>query len=281
MIGYLVPPFVGGRLLKIRLAYFYHIGHYINGLMFLRVDTPFAQRGTIVYPALECLRLLTTEEYSTKIVPRIRDAAVSLLPLVEKIASGSATTQEIEQLPLYVQATTVTINEELERIYAYQMSGKGNFSIDSLVNGASQGYPANVLSHLDDFVASEIDDAGLCLACGLYTACGFHIFRSVEIVIKGYVHAATGNLPPVNRRSWGEYISQLTNAGASSDVIDVLKILKTKRNPLMHPQDTLDESDAIDVFCLCQSVTSSLVRDIERRQLEQKFKASLVLLPTI
>jgi hypothetical protein len=77
-----------------------------------------------------------------------------------------------------------------------------------------------------------------CLAFELPTSSGFHILRAVEIGIKGYLHAKAGSLPKMNQRNWGEYIRQLELASADSDLIDVLKVLKTKRNPLMHPQDS-------------------------------------------
>jgi len=88
-------------------------------------------------------------------------------------------------------------------------------------------------------------------------------------------------LPPIKNRNWGEYILQLGNAGAHTDVTDMLKILKTKRNPLVHPQDNLDVDDGIGLLCICQSAIETLIADIRRRSLEIKFKESLEVISTL
>lgn len=266
---------------RISLSYFYHLGHYINGLALLRRDTPEEQRGTIIFPALMAVKELAGMKDEEGALLRLRDAATFLLPHVEKLATGQSSLEEVELIPMLAMSATVTINEELERVFAYRLTDKGNLSVAHLVNGAAGGYPASVRKHLNQAILDEIDDAGVCLACALNTACGFHILRSVEIAVKGYVHAATGALPAVNQRNWGEYIRVLQGAGAGTDLIDLLRILKTKRNPLMHPQDSLQEDEAIDLFCICQSVTGALVKEVAKRSLDAQFVASLALLATI
>jgi hypothetical protein len=82
-------------------------------------------------------------------------------------------------------------------------------------------------------------------------------------------------LPPIQRRNWGKYIEELERVGASSKVIDLLKILKARRNPLMHPQDSLEVEEAIGLIAICQSVTETLISDIQRRGLDSKFSAAL------
>jgi hypothetical protein len=73
----------------------------------------------------------------------------------------------------------------------------------------------------------------------------------------------------------GEYITRLTKANAHADLIDVLRVLKAKRNPLMHPTDNLDVDEAISLLCVCQSVLDDLIDDVRRRTLEIKFKEAL------
>jgi hypothetical protein len=128
---------------------------------------------------------------------------------------------------------------------------------------------------LDDTVKREIDEAGRCLAFSLATAAGFHILRSVEMIAKGYLFAASGRLPPIARRNWGEYVVQLDKVGASSEVIDLLKILKARRNPLMHPQHRLEVEEAIGLVAICQSATETLISDILSKGLDLKFSSAL------
>lgn len=158
---------------------------------------------------------------------------------------------------------------------------KGNLSVRRLVEGASQGYPQSTLEMIDKFVTGEINQASKCLAFELPTACGFHILRAVETCIKAYLHAATGALPPMTNRNWGEYIQRLQQAGAHADVIDVLRVLKTKRNPLMHPTDNLDVDMAISLLCLCQAGIEAVISDVHRHNLEIQFMESLAAMPTL
>lgn len=268
-------------MVPISIAYFYNFGHYINAVLLLRLDTPVDQRGPILFPALNAIQTFIADQTAQHLLPRAMELAKVIHPVISTWANQKGIPHELPILHAHIQAFSMALAEELQRGHYYRLIDKGNLSIDHLVEGASKGYPSSVVTLLDDHIKREINEASRCLACSLSTASGFHILRSVEIAIKAYVHAATGSLPPINRRNWGEYIELLKNAGASSDVIDVLRILKTKRNPLMHPRDTLDEPEAIDILCLCQTVTGALVKDIASRNLEVKFSASLALLPTI
>ena len=173
------------------------------------------------------------------------------------------------------------LSEELRQLPAYIVTEKGNLSHIKLVDGASKGYSTETVGLLDDFIRFEIDESGRCLGFGLFTACGYHILRAVEVAIKGYIVAATGQLPKLNRRNWSVYIEQLEIAGASSNLTDLIKILKTKRNPLMHPQETLKEKDAIGLFSICQTVIEELVNEVYDKHLNTKFKEALIILPTL
>jgi hypothetical protein len=125
---------------------------------------------------------------------------------------------------------------------------------------------------LDAKTLKEIDEAGRCLACTLYTASGFHILRSVEMAVKAYVFMQNGgNLPKLNQRSWGKYIELLTGK-VSEKVLDALRILKGKRNPLMHPQHVLNESQAVSLFCICGAAMEALVEDVNSKNLAANFK---------
>jgi hypothetical protein len=69
-------------------------------------------------------------------------------------------------------------------------------------------------------------------------------------------------MPPVNRQNWGEYISQLKAQNAGKGVIDHIQNLKDNhRNPLMHPQDTLDMPQATSLFGVCQGAIETIVVD--------------------
>jgi hypothetical protein len=228
-------------------------------------------------------------------LPRTNESATRLLASIDKLISGDDVGSErLKQEygtpldgyftgPIKTDLDTfqIALSEEVKLLPLFSVEAKGNLSIDRLVNGASDGYGASTLALLDDFMKREIDEAGRCLAFARPTACGFHILRAVEIILKAYVLAATGALPKLNKRNWGEYITQLSDAGASASLVDFLRILKAKRNPLMHPKDTLELEDAIGIFCICQNAIETLVAEVRSKGLDSKFANALAALPTI
>jgi hypothetical protein len=239
---------------------------------------------------LRSLETFIAEDGNNEILPQSFAKAIPLAAEMRLWASGVHPGRTLTQWPELrraVESFSTTLVDELDSTFNYVLTDKGNLSVSKLVDGASKGFGKDILDLLDEIVTEEIDESGKCLACTLYTACGFHILRSVEIEIKAYIHASTGSLPPISRRNWGEYIEQLGNSRASPELVDLVRILKAKRNPLMHPQDRLTQTEAIDLFCICQAVTGSLVGDIKRRTvtenrpLDKDFLASLTLLPTI
>jgi hypothetical protein len=119
------------------------------------------------------------------------------------------------------------------------------------------------------------------LAFELPTSCGFHILRAVETCLKAFCYAKTGKLPPIQNRNWSQYIVYLENDKVHSDIIDILRMLKTKRNPLMHPTDNLEIDEAISLVCICQSGMEVIIDDVRRQSLEIKFKEALKLMPTL
>lgn len=180
-----------------------------------------------------------------------------------------------------VRRFETVLNKELNDLPVFCVREKGNYSLSRLIKGASEGYAAHAKKLMDPFMRREIDAGGKSLAFSLPTASGFHTLRAVEIGIKGLLVAMTGSLPKINKRNWGEYILQLTNAGAAPDLVDLIRILKTKRNPLMHPQDELELEDAIGIFCICQNVIETVTREVGAKGLDQKFTDALAELPTL
>jgi len=73
----------------------------------------------------------------------------------------------------------------------------------------------------------------------------------------------------------------MTKVGASSDLIGLINILETKRNPLMHSKDTLEIEDAIGLFCICENAIETLISDVRAKKLDDKFINALAALPTI
>lgn len=288
----------GGRVRRIENLYgLYELGTRLSQLYTLLVvsEKMDSRIGTSCVQCIQGLNYVARGEIIA--LPRTRESAEALVKHIDKLLNGDRTgignvilRQEYDDalnpyfagpIKNHITGFQFALSEELRTLPVFSVEEKGNLSIDRLVVGAADGYAASCLGVIDDFIKQEINEAGRCLAFSRATSCGFHILRAVEISVKGYVYAANGTLPPMNRRNWGEYIALLTSIGADVNLIDLLKILKTKRNPLMHPKDNLTTDEAIGLFCICQSVIETLVGEIDSKGLTVKFKNALAVLPTM
>ncbi|HTC49998.1 MAG TPA: hypothetical protein VK722_21930 [Candidatus Aquilonibacter sp.] len=163
------------------------------------------------------------------------------------------------------------LSDELSKLpfFCLEDAKIGNFSINKLLKGASDGYPNKVRIRLTQACKSEIDEAGKCLVYERSTAAGFHILRSVELTIRQYLMSISGFvMPPLNRQNWGEYLDLLKKNGAARVVTDHLHNIKDNyRNPLMHPEDSLELDEAVSLFAVAQSMSEMLVTDMLSRGL--------------
>lgn len=268
-------------------SFFWIIGRFLHPLSAITEDMSLDVKIDLITRAKMGLVTFLSQEIHSTFLPRSTEKAKAfqlvvdgwMLVLSGKAAPGSW--GDCATIKKTVEGFTVSLQDELDRLATFTVTEKGNLDIHKLVKGASSGYPPSVLELTDDFMMKEIDYSGKCLAFELPTSCGFHILRAVEIGIKGYLHAKTGSLPRISQRNWGEYIRLLEDAAADPDLIGVLRVLKTKRNPLMHPQDSLEVAEAVSLFCFCQAGIETLIANVRKDSLEIKFKASLKVLPTL
>ena len=156
----------------------------------------------------------------------------------------------------------------LEAANVYSLAAMGNLSIDALISGAVTGYSNRVSSHLPAITREDINEAGRCLAFERATACGFHILRGVESVMEHYIIKAQGTIPAI--KTWHEYIVAIDGCGGSDKIRNLLRSMKDHyRNPLMHPEDTLDIGQAIGLFSLSQTAIEAMITELIARNLIQ------------
>jgi hypothetical protein len=266
-------------------SFFWVVARFVQPLQLINGDLSKELQLKLIGRARVGVELFVKQEVVKDFIPRSYEKAVRFLEIInhfeEMVMRDDPRGGNVDVLQTTLEGFSITLQDELDRLPTFTVTAKGNLDIRALVKGAAKGWPRATIELLNTFVVDDVNHAGECLAYDLPTACGFHILRAVETCAKAYVHAATGKLPPLKNRNWGEYIEQLKLAGAHTDVTDVLRILKAKRNPLMHPHENLDVDNAIALLCLCQSGIDAIAVDLQRRSLEVKFKQSLALLPTL
>jgi hypothetical protein len=268
-------------------SYYWVAGRFILPLLKISDVMPQETRIDLITSARQGLLMLLREPSIQEMLPRTTAKANAFLALLEQWMAIIGGTQpegsagDLSVLRRTGEGFAVSFQDELDRLVMFTVTPKGSLDIHRLVDSVSETYPKNVREFIDEFVVREIDHAGRCLAFELPTSCGFHILRAVETCLKAFCYAETGKLPPHQNRNWGQYIDYLNNAKIDADVIDVLRMLKTKRNPLMHPTDVLTRDQAISLLCICQGGIEAIIADVRKRSLDIKFKEALGKMPTL
>jgi hypothetical protein len=278
----LPKPFQEPKVLRPRVYDFYRLAVEVHPVLSLVPQMKFSGNRPAIETVIHCklgLLLFLGNDFVNKALPDCRAAAqrisdridqqfikLSGEPWDDSLQAGS-----VEGLLRDVRSLETLLETGLGNlsITCCDDDQLGNLSSNKLIKGAHKGYSTLTQSHLMQQCLDEIDEAGRCLAYERPTAAGFHILRAVEIAVKDYLCKIPGFvMPPLNRQNWGEYIKLLKESGASKEVTDTLQGVKDNhRNPLMHPDDSLDMHAAVSLFSVCQSVVELLVGDLKQRNL--------------
>ena len=170
---------------------------------------------------------------------------------------------------------------DLSALPIYLLKNKRGYSARQFIagTGARVVLSKKDRESLSSLCLEDIDHAGKCLIHEQYTAAGFHIMRAIEEIARRYYKTVTGD-DPIDVKGNAFALGVLVNAlegkllnlsksgkdtdRLSQDILPVLKrIVKTYRNPIMHPEMTLEEDAAIDVFDSAKSAIASILRDVD------------------
>jgi hypothetical protein len=269
-------------VIKAHIDDFYALAGYLTPVKALKAGMGLSHNPPVIqiftYARIGLI-LFTSGDWNKKYLPSSFESAKSMGEFMDQELIKLSTDPwdeklehaKIEGFKDQIEHFEIVLHDELAKLPAFICEDEllGNLSVDKLLKGAQHGYSTFAQSVLSDGCKAEIDEAGKCLAYERSTASGFHILRSVEMSVKQYLQLVPGfAMPPLNRQNWGEYIKLLKDNGASPEVTDTLQSIKVNhRNPLMHPEDTLDLPEAVRLMSICQSMSEMLVVDLKKRDL--------------
>lgn len=138
------------------------------------------------------------------------------------------------------------------------------FDTTEIIEGGIVLFPVDLKTKVPESV-NDANQFGRCIAFRLPSAAGFHLHRINEAVLKHYYHAVTGGKPPPKIRSIGEYLKsfEIHKAGDAKVLAALDSLRSLHRNPLMHPEDSLETVDeAISLYGAIQSVMVHMLKAI-------------------
>ncbi|QXQ05139.1 hypothetical protein KX816_12715 [Sphingosinicellaceae bacterium] len=269
---------------RLDLAFLYDLGTRIRPLRNLTpttVDLTYSENYFAIKIARDALaEVLYQSIFSPIFRPPTLIAGQNLIDLLDRFIKEMADSDEwTKSLSVYDIVQLNSLQPKFETIFiadlqtaaAYFVSQKSGFDTQALTESGEVVFSIELLTKVPS-VVNDLRQATRCIAFELPTAAGFHLHRANEGVLRVYYDVVTsGRLRPHNN-SMGDYLKVLNDLNVGRlEVREHLKSIKDfHRNPLMHPEQTLETVDeAIDLMAAIRSSIGYMLREIPAQTVEE------------
>lgn len=240
-------------MFRLNGAYIYSLAANLRPLSTINADMPKLSVYSILLPAIDHLEpfingnplglhgcipvgrdLLSTLQRAKADIP-LETASFDL-------QIGAAVAYEIESK---WRAFEITLNADLAIANLYITTRKGAYDTLTMAEDGLSAFPSGIESKVPDAV-SDSKQAARCLAFDLPTAAAFHMHRAHEAVIQAYCRAIVLDEKkiPADKRSQEHWIKAIESVPGTEKVVSALRDIKDlHRNPVLHPQDSLNDSE--------------------------------------
>lgn len=256
------------KVQRISVAFFCDLGASLKRIRDIDAGSTVLSVWQILSAAERALKFLFEEEW---FLPAVKTAYISgqrLSKALEELSkvpelSSQITQQQVNSIIDALNDFEVVLANELLGADTYYVDRVSGFDTETLIWNAEKCFPAEFGNKVPEALP-DIREAGKCLAFSLNTAAGFHALRAMEAVVRSYWSRVSGGKPHPEQKNLGAYIKSMDeNNFGSKKVLSALKQIKDlHRNPLMHPEETLDSEDAIALWGICQSAISAMLKEI-------------------
>ena len=252
----------------------YRLGN-LTRLRSLRAGDKADQGVNSVTVMLIQLRAFVDNEEYQKMLPAAVEKAATLSKILEEMYVFEETLSQntINYAVSVLNTFETSLEDDLERLPTYEIEPVAAYSFGQLINAAETVFPENMRKEgiLGAQTILDFRWAGACLAFDLPTACGFHVFRATDAMLRKYCDHF-GAVPKGSGRDWGRFIQALrdvlanpaANKKPNVRTIELLDSIRAiDRNPLVHLELNLDSDGALLIFDLYKSAVSLMVVDIK------------------
>lgn len=154
---------------------------------------------------------------------------------------------------------------ELQAASIFFVPPKGGFDTEILIEDGMRLFPDSVRFRAPE-TENDLSQAAKCLAFNLPTAAGFHLHRANEAVLRRYFDKVAGIEKRPKVLSMGSLLGALKKqeVGDKRIITALDNIKEFHRNPLMHPEHTLEDSDeAISLYCAVRAAMGYMLEELE------------------
>jgi hypothetical protein len=251
-------------MIRLNLAWWCRIASAIADITTAKAGDPFAEFYSKGLPAAQVI----WANHSDGAIVSMRtsnQAAIALLTFLGKMWQDTSRTvpvssDEAAQIQKLVRDYQTVLEAELQTLDAYYVTQKGVFSTRHLTENAEAILPPEMQAVLSDETKADIRAGGRCLAFELPTAAGFHIARATESVVTWWMGRLGCPSMKESQRNWGAYIKALRERKVDEKITHHLEQVKDlHRNPLIHPEETLTQGEALLLWNACIGLIAAMV----------------------
>jgi hypothetical protein len=253
----------------------YDLGQ-VTRLREMQIGDPAERALNILVVARIALAMFVNLQEIEPLLPNALERAKILTAIISETVPkylgvpGAAVTRGIvDEIKGALSALETSLDDDLRRLPTYYVEKIGAYSSDDLIYRAENVFPADIRSSLPQQAIEDFRMAGKCLAFDAATACGFHVFRAADAMLRAYCGHFNA-MPKGNSRDWGTFIRALRDVPANAPkkpnprTVELLDSIRAQdRNPLVHPELNLDLDGAVLMFDLCKNALSLMALDIK------------------
>jgi hypothetical protein len=266
-------PLEGLRMQKVDPAFLFELGDKLRELRALNAASDLAQVWLVLNQTSEAIEQAVVGSIYTHLLhDPCRVAANALVALAkrlqEEIMDRDWATAHLEAWEAQHLQTSYTKFEtlflgDLQTGALYLVSPKGGFDTTALIEAGLLLFSGALATKVSEAVA-DVRAATRCIAFELPTAAGFHLHRAHEAVLRVYWDNVTGGRPRPKQQNMGVYLNQLEKLGKGKKAVraHLQSIKDFHRNPLMHPEQSLDLEQALDLLAAIRSSIGYMLQAI-------------------
>ena len=255
-------------MIRISLSFFYSLGATLRPVAAINQNSRLNDVFGLLLSAENELKLL---QQAAWFAPAMKAGAAPLARLIAALQAVTTQTDftkflhpnEIFNITSALADFETVLKTELSISDTYFVTRKAAYDTTALILNAESCFPVELALKVP-LAIFEVREAGRCLAFELNTAAGFHVLRATETVLRAYWDAVTNNAKPPFIKTISRYVKQLGRREVGEEKVraSLKQIGDLHRNPLMHPEDTLNQEDAIALMGICNSAIGAMLKEI-------------------
>jgi len=259
----------GSEMVDFNPIWTFHLAMALTKIDGLHAGKALFECGGKLVEANSSLQAFVAHEQNSifpETLDRVRDVVGLIEALVSHPPNKCLAQAEVLELDIAINHALITFEAESERVFIVGLQRQRALDLRTLVESIKDCVSRETWDRMSAASRRELGECGRCLALERYTAAGFHALRAIEVEIRDYVCLLLHARP--EKRDWGYYVQVLRDHSANPKLVSTLdEIRKLDRNPLMHPEDWLEQGDAIGLFNSAQTSLERLIADMRLKKL--------------